>query len=78
MVLADRERAIVSVELDAERGEADAYLREDGDDLAMQINAAAHVARIARMKADGWNVEDEAALRAWLMYRIDRPSRQPT
>ncbi|AGP40088.1 hypothetical protein SCE1572_39670 [Sorangium cellulosum So0157-2] len=35
VVLADRERCVISVEPHPERGEADAYLREDADDLAL-------------------------------------------
>ncbi|KYF90953.1 hypothetical protein BE20_03490 [Sorangium cellulosum] len=33
VVMAEREREVVSVERDAARDEADVYLREDGDDL---------------------------------------------
>ncbi|WP_437523242.1 hypothetical protein WME79_33730 [Sorangium sp. So ce726] len=44
LVLADRERRVVSVEPVAERGQADVYLREDADDLATQIDPAAHLA----------------------------------
>ncbi|WP_437987521.1 hypothetical protein [Sorangium sp. So ce117] len=43
-VLVDRERRVVSVESDAGRGEVDVYLREDGDDLKMQIIPEAHLA----------------------------------
>lgn len=63
---------VVSVELHAERGEADVYLREDGDDLMMQVITEAHVAHIELMKRYGWEVEEEDALMAWLRQRIDR------
>lgn len=46
IVVADRERRVVSVERDAGRGEVDVYLREDGDDLKMQVIPEAHVAYI--------------------------------
>lgn len=72
IVLADRERRVVSVEPVAERGEVDVYLREDGDDLKMQIIPEAHLALVELMKLDGWDVEEEAGLRAWLRHRIDR------
>ncbi|WP_437786666.1 hypothetical protein [Sorangium sp. So ce1097] len=72
IVLADRERPIVSVELDADRGQADVYLREDADDLAVQLVAAAHMAHIDRMKAEGWEIEGEQVLRGWLTHRIER------
>ncbi|WP_437478976.1 hypothetical protein WME75_31705 [Sorangium sp. So ce1014] len=71
-LLAERARMVVSVEIHAERGEADVYLREDADDLLMQVIPEAHLAHIELMKRYGWDVEEEAALRAWLMLRIDR------
>ncbi|WP_437631716.1 hypothetical protein [Sorangium sp. So ce854] len=56
----------------AGRGEVDIYLREDGDDLAVQLDAAAHLAHIDRMKAERREIEGEQVLRAWLTHRIDR------
>ncbi|WP_437601931.1 hypothetical protein WMF28_09995 [Sorangium sp. So ce590] len=40
-VLADRERRVVDVGFDAARSEAAVYLREDADDLSIQVDAAA-------------------------------------
>ncbi|WP_438019650.1 hypothetical protein WMF18_11510 [Sorangium sp. So ce315] len=72
IVLADRERRVVSVEPVDERGEVAVYLREDADDLMLQVVPEAHLARIELMKRDGWEVEEEDALMEWLMHRIDR------
>ncbi|WP_157907225.1 hypothetical protein [Sorangium cellulosum] len=33
---------------------------------------AAHLAHVDWMKRDGWDVEDEPTLRAWLTHRIER------
>ncbi|WP_437645543.1 hypothetical protein [Sorangium sp. So ce362] len=71
-VLAERAWMVVSVELHAERGEADVYLREDGDDLMMQVIPEAHMAHIELTKRYEWDVEEEDALMAWLRQRIDR------
>ncbi|WP_437813854.1 hypothetical protein [Sorangium sp. So ce1078] len=60
----------MSVELDAERGETDVYLREDVDDLEMQVIPEAHLGYIELMKRDGWEIDEEEALRVWLMHRI--------
>src|SRR5688572_27487627 len=38
IVLAERERSVVSVEPNPGRSELDAYLREDGDDIKMQVS----------------------------------------
>lgn len=70
IVLADRGRRVVSVGPDAGRGEVDVYLREDADDLKMQIIPEAHLAFIEFMKRDGWEIEDEAALWAWMRRRV--------
>jgi hypothetical protein len=72
VVLADRERRVVSVEPNPERSEVDVYLREDALDLKMQVTPEAHLAYIELMKRDGWNVEGDEELRVWLMHRIDR------
>lgn len=70
IVQADRERRVADVELDAATGEAVVYLVEDADDLAVQIDAAAHLARLDAMKAAGWEIEDEETLRVWLQERL--------
>ncbi|AGP42391.1 hypothetical protein BE04_14775 [Sorangium cellulosum] len=75
VVLADRERRVVSVAPVAERGDVDVYVREDGDDIKMQVIPEAHLAYVELMKRDGWDVEEEAALRAWLRERISRQGR---
>ncbi|WP_437970514.1 hypothetical protein WMF04_15035 [Sorangium sp. So ce260] len=71
-VLADRERYVVSVERVVERDEFDVYLREDGDDLSMQVIPETHLAHIELMKEDGWEVEEEDELMAWLEDRLRR------
>ncbi|WP_437477846.1 hypothetical protein WME75_35295 [Sorangium sp. So ce1014] len=76
-VLAERARMVVSVELRAERGEADVYLREDADDLMMQVIPEAHLAHIELMKRYGWDVEEEVALMTWLRHRIERHDDEP-
>ncbi|WP_437489050.1 hypothetical protein WME75_09965 [Sorangium sp. So ce1014] len=49
------------------------YLAEDATDLAVYVQPAA---RLDAIKADGWEIEEEAAaLRAWLRDRIDRHGR---
>ncbi|KYG07428.1 hypothetical protein BE21_02520 [Sorangium cellulosum] len=75
LVQADRTRRVVGVELAAEHGEHAIYLAEDATDLAVYIQPAAHLARLDAMKADGWEVEDEDALRAWLRERLGQPGR---
>ncbi|WP_437963134.1 hypothetical protein WMF04_25685 [Sorangium sp. So ce260] len=72
IVLADRERHVASVEHVAERDETNVYLREDAGDLSVQLDAAAHLTHIDMMKAEGWEIEGEQVLRAWLMHRIER------
>lgn len=74
IVLADRERRVADVELAAD-GVADVYLKEDADDLAVQLSPVAHLARLDAMLAAGWDVEREEELRAWLMRRIERQGR---
>ncbi|XXT17947.1 hypothetical protein WME94_47740 [Sorangium sp. So ce429] len=46
IVLADHERRVASVEYVAQRGEVDAYLQEDADDLSVQFDDAAHLTHI--------------------------------
>ncbi|WP_437692809.1 hypothetical protein [Sorangium sp. So ce176] len=46
---------------DAERGQADVYLREDGDDLKIQVIPEARLAYIGLMKRDGWKIVEETA-----------------
>ncbi|WP_437925124.1 hypothetical protein WMF37_39760 [Sorangium sp. So ce291] len=70
IVLADRERRVVDVERDNERGEVVVYLREDAEDLAMQVDPTAHLTHIEIMKTEGWDVEGGAELRALLRERI--------
>jgi hypothetical protein len=50
-------------------------MREDGDDLAMQVDPAAHRAHSDRTKEDGREVEDEQTLRGWLRDRLSRQGR---
>ncbi|WP_437963140.1 hypothetical protein WMF04_25720 [Sorangium sp. So ce260] len=66
------QRRVVSVKHNAARGQACVYVREDALDLKMQAIPEAHLAYIELMKRDGWEIEEEAALRAWRRYRIDR------
>ncbi|WP_437727006.1 hypothetical protein [Sorangium sp. So ce861] len=40
--------------------------------LKMQVIPEAHLAFVELMKRDGWDVEDEPALQAWLTHRINR------
>ncbi|WP_437828818.1 hypothetical protein [Sorangium sp. So ce1153] len=72
IVMAEREREVVSVEHDAARGETDVYLREDALDLKMQTIPEAHLAYLDLMKGDGWEVEEEVALTTWLRHQIAR------
>ncbi|KYF90283.1 hypothetical protein BE20_18205 [Sorangium cellulosum] len=72
VVMAERERAVVSVEHDAARGETDVYLRKDALDLKMQTLPEAHLAYLELMKGDGWEIEDETVLRVELRHLIDR------
>ncbi|WP_437726896.1 hypothetical protein [Sorangium sp. So ce861] len=69
---ADRIRRAMCVTFDAERGEYAVYLAECAFDLAVYLQPAAHLERLDELKADGWAVEREAELRAWLIERIDR------
>ncbi|WP_437712165.1 hypothetical protein WMF45_42380 [Sorangium sp. So ce448] len=71
-VQVDRERRVVSVELDAERGQADVYLSEDAKDLMWQIVPTFKLAFVERMRLDGWVAEDEEALCEWLTLRLNR------
>ncbi len=68
----DRPRRVNSVEEDAERGEVRVYLSEDAEDLAVQMLPQAHMAYIEVMKAEGWEVEGEDELMAWLKHRVRR------
>ncbi|WP_437958411.1 hypothetical protein WME76_01300 [Sorangium sp. So ce119] len=68
----DRERRVVLLKTDAGRSEVDVYLREDADDLMRQVFPEAHLAHVELMKRDGWDVEDEEELRAWLTRRISQ------
>ncbi|KYF71292.1 hypothetical protein BE17_24255 [Sorangium cellulosum] len=63
---------MVSIEPVAERGEVDVYLREDADDLMWQIVPKFKLAFVECMRLDGWKVEDDEALCAWLTHRINR------
>ncbi|WP_437820085.1 hypothetical protein [Sorangium sp. So ce1078] len=72
MVESDRPRKVSSVEEDAERGEVRVYLAEDSEDLAVQMLPQAHMAYIELMKAEGWEVEGEDELMAWLKHRVRR------
>ncbi|MGK3990235.1 hypothetical protein WME99_44740 [Sorangium sp. So ce136] len=72
VIMAERERGVVSVEHDTAHGEADVYLREDALDLKMQTIPEAHLAYIELMKGDGWEVEEEVALTTWLRHQIAR------
>ncbi|WP_437817122.1 hypothetical protein [Sorangium sp. So ce1078] len=69
LILAGRERRVVSVEQHAGRGETDVCLCEDVADLMMHIDAAAHLACVELMKRDWWEIEKEA-LRVCLRERI--------
>ncbi|KYF69312.1 hypothetical protein [Sorangium cellulosum] len=73
----DRERRVVLLKTDAGRSGVDVYLREDADDLLMQITPEAHLAFVELMKRDGWDVEDEEELRVWLTHRINRQDGGP-
>ncbi|WP_437574559.1 hypothetical protein [Sorangium sp. So ce887] len=71
-VEADRQRKVNAVEEDAERGEVRVSLSEDAEDLAVQILPQAHMAYIELMKREGWEVEGEEELMAWLKHRVRR------
>ncbi|WP_437281735.1 hypothetical protein WME90_14620 [Sorangium sp. So ce375] len=72
VVLAERERSVVSVEHDAARVETDLYLREDALDLKAQTIPEAHLAYIDLMKGGGWEVEDDVALTTLLRHQVDQ------
>ncbi|XXY49162.1 hypothetical protein WME91_55055 [Sorangium sp. So ce269] len=78
VVMAERERQVVSVEHDAARGEVDVYLREDALDFHMQTLPEAHLAYLDLMKGDGWDIEDETVLRVELRHLIDRQDDEVT
>ncbi|WP_437757195.1 hypothetical protein [Sorangium sp. So ce1389] len=71
VVMAERERQVVSVEHDAAHDETDVYLREDALDLKMQTIPEAHLACLDLMGRDGWEIEGEIALRTLLRHQID-------
>ncbi|WP_234023805.1 hypothetical protein [Sorangium cellulosum] len=68
----DRPRKVSAVEVDAERGEVRVCLTEDAEDLAIQILPQAHMAYIELMKRDGWEIDAEDELMAWLKHRVRR------
>ncbi|XYH95406.1 hypothetical protein ACMHYB_47640 [Sorangium sp. So ce1128] len=78
VVMAERERSVVSVEHDAARGDVDVYLHEDALDLKMQTIPEARLAYLDLMKVDGWEIEDEAVLRVELRHLIDRQDDEVT
>jgi hypothetical protein len=75
LVQADRARRVAGVELAAGSDEHAVYLAEDATDLAVYVQPTAHLARLDAMKGDGWEIDDEEALRAWLRERIAREDR---
>ncbi|XYH92864.1 hypothetical protein ACMHYB_33985 [Sorangium sp. So ce1128] len=72
VVEADRERKANAVEEDPESGESRVYLTEDAEDMAVRVLPLAHMAYVDLMKADGWEVEGEEELMAWLRHRVRR------
>ncbi|WP_437751511.1 hypothetical protein [Sorangium sp. So ce1389] len=72
MVEADREREVNAVEEDPESAELRVHLKEDAEDVAVRILPQAHVAYIELMKREGWEVEAEDELMAWLRHRVRR------
>ncbi|MGK3986027.1 hypothetical protein WME99_23480 [Sorangium sp. So ce136] len=72
VVMAEREREVVSVEHHAAGDGVDVYLREDMLDLKMQTIPEAHLAYLELMKGDGWEIEEEMALRVEFRHLIDR------
>ncbi|WP_437478981.1 hypothetical protein WME75_31745 [Sorangium sp. So ce1014] len=56
----------------------DVCLREDGDDLSMQVIPEAHLAHIELMKRDGCDMEEETVLRVELGHVIDRQDDEVT
>lgn len=72
VVLADRDRRVAAVEPGADGVEAAVYLAEDLDDLALYVDAVAHLDHLDRMKADGLDVEYKRTLLALRQDRIIR------